>query len=144
MKRIAPVKAVMTPFPHSVDSEQPLSAAVGAMDSHGIHHLPVTRGGALAGMLSRQQAEIGSRVRGVGAQDGELTVWDVCTREVNSMDLDERLDRVAELLARLPSGAAVVVRRDKVVGIVTTTDICTDYARLLRDEPRRPTDPSVA
>ena len=44
VKSIPPVKAVMTPFPHWIASEQPVSEAVRLMADHDIRHLMLAAG----------------------------------------------------------------------------------------------------
>ena len=52
MKRIPAIKTVMTPFPYSIEPKAPVKEAQDIMVDHGIHHLPVTEEGELAGMIS--------------------------------------------------------------------------------------------
>ncbi len=54
MKKIPAIKTVMTPFPYSVEPESKVEAALDIMNTHGIHHLPVTEDGELAGIISNR------------------------------------------------------------------------------------------
>jgi acetoin utilization protein AcuB len=48
------VADVMTPDPVAIDASAHLSDAVTLMEAHGVRHLPVVRGGILAGLLSER------------------------------------------------------------------------------------------
>jgi CBS domain-containing protein len=76
----------------------------------------------------------------LGRRTGELDVpvWGVCTRSVYVVDLDTRVDVIADALADRHIGSALVTRQGKLVGIVTTTDICRAYADLVREQAGPP------
>ena len=42
MKSVPTLTTTMTPFPYSIDINQPLKEAIAMMEEHGFHHLPVT------------------------------------------------------------------------------------------------------
>ena len=52
MNRIPPIKAVMTPFPTSIDIADSLQAALAMMQEHEIRHLPVTEQGQLVSVIT--------------------------------------------------------------------------------------------
>jgi acetoin utilization protein AcuB len=56
-------------------------------------------------------------------------------RGVITVDPDADAGRAATLMARRKIGALPVVRGGKLVGIITSTDILLDYARLRADSP---------
>ena len=58
LDHIPTVKLAMTPFPHSVDADAPLSAALAMMDAHGVHQLPVTDQGRLVGVVAKGDVEL--------------------------------------------------------------------------------------
>ena len=126
--RIPTIKGVMTPFPHIVEGSETLSAARDAMASKGVNHLPVMHQGALAGVLTRRELDVGMML---GADS--TTVWDVCLRDPVVVDLNDRLDRVALRLSERRLGVAIVTREEKVVGIITPTDVCRLWGEALRE-----------
>jgi acetoin utilization protein AcuB len=132
MSRIPAIKAVMTPFPFSIDADDDLAEARRRMVQHGIRHLPVLAGGAPIGILSNrdlERAEAAMAVAG-GARAGR--VGDVCRFPAYAVSLDEPVDNVLAHMATERLGSALVLRGDKVVGIFTTTDACRLFAEYLR------------
>lgn len=117
----------MTPFPWSVVAEAPLERALALMEEHDIRHLPVTRGGRLAGIVSESEIRL---VAGASGRSG-LTVDDACARDAYVVELSARLDRVLREMAERHLDAALVVRGGKLVGIFTVSDVCRSFGELL-------------
>src|SRR5690606_25919229 len=115
---IPPIKAVMTPFPHTIESGVSVTAARDEMDAQGINHLPVLHEGRLAGLLSRRDIEVVHKL-----ERGDCRVWEVCLRDPVVVDLNERLDRVAREMSQRRVGVAIVTREDRLAGILTPTDV---------------------
>jgi len=134
MKRIPSIKTAMTPFPYSVEPGAPVSKALDIMRDHGIHHLPVTEDGDLGGMISSRDIQL--MIARQDAGDG-LTVRDVMTQDVYTVDLSERLDSVLHRMAEHQLRAVVVTRKGKLVGIFTQIDACGKFAEFLREQVRR-------
>lgn len=120
----------MTPFPYSITRSARLDIAVTMMGQHDIRHLPVCEGHAVVGLLSERDARVALRVR---SGEAALTVGEVCTAEPFLVDLERRLDEVAEEMAARRIGSAIVMRGDKLAGILTTTDVCRLLATTLRE-----------
>jgi acetoin utilization protein AcuB len=129
MRRIPRIKSVMTPFPYSIASWATLEDAISMMGEHGIRQLPVYEGHSVIGVLSDSDARI---ALGVWRGDGTLKVKDVCT-EAYLVDLERRLDEVAAEMAARRIGSAIVMRGDRLAGILTTTDVCRLLAATLRE-----------
>ena len=49
MKNVPTLATTMTPFPYSIDINEPLQDAIAMMEKQGFHHLPVTEDGKLVG-----------------------------------------------------------------------------------------------
>jgi predicted transcriptional regulator len=126
--RIPTIKGVMTAFPHVVRSTKTLAEARDAMATKGVNHLPVIHEDRVAGLLTRRELDVGMAL---GTE--ETTVWQVCLREPVLVDLNERLDRVAARLSERRLGVAIVLREEKVVGIITPTDVCRLWGEALRE-----------
>lgn len=116
----------MTPFPHVVESSQTLCDARDSMAAKSVNHLPVIHEGNVAGILTRRELDVGMLLG-----DESTTVWQVCLREPVLVDLNERLDRVAARLSERRLGVAIVTREEKVVGIITPTDVCRLWGEAL-------------
>lgn len=126
-KSIPPVKAVMTPFPHSIEASEPMIKAREMMTGYGFHHLPVIDQGELVGVISEPDLR-----RAESAESGAHQVADVTRQESFLVDLSEPLDRVLSKMARLQVGSVLVVKEDRLAGIFTVTDACRSFAECLR------------
>jgi acetoin utilization protein AcuB len=131
MPRTPRIKTVMTPFPYSITPSATLDVAVTLMGQHDIRQLPVCEGRKVVGLLAERDARVALSVRPDGAPP--LTVGDICTREPLIVDLEQHLDEVAAEMAHRRLGCAIVMRGDKLSGILTTTDVCRLLASTLRE-----------
>jgi CBS domain-containing protein len=139
MRRIPRIKTVMTPFPYSIASTASLEDARAMMSEHDIRHLPVCEGHRVIGILSERDTEVANRAadRALGSADAttgaRVSVGEVCLGDPLLVDLELRLDSVAAEMASRRVGSAIVMRGDKLAGILTTTDVCRLLAATLRD-----------
>ena len=124
MERIPPIKAVMTPFPHSVGIDDSVEMARQVMRAQGIRHLAVTEQGRLVGVISEREVELAANAGLV--RDAQMSGAYV-------VELTEPLDRVLIAMARSHLGSALVVKRGKLVGIFTTSDACRIFGECLRN-----------
>ena len=129
MKSIPQIKAVMTPFPHWIASERPVSDAVRLMADHDIRHLAVKSGGELVAVVTERDIR---NARNLNAQADQLAVDDICVRQVYVVELTEPLDRVLRGMADKYIDSALVVKDGKLAGIFTITDACRGFGDLLR------------
>jgi acetoin utilization protein AcuB len=133
MRKLPTLVAVMTPFPHAVAAEDDVATARAMMEQHGIHHLPVLRDGRLAGVISNRDVSLAGDVLDRNEGGIGLPVWAICSRDPYVVEIDTRLDVVADEIANRHIGSALVVKHGKLAGIVTTTDLCRALAVLLRE-----------
>ena len=141
MKRMPTIKAVMTPFPYSVEVGASVAAAQAFMREHNIQHLPVTQDGELVGSISDRDIKL-LLGRDLGPDfaypDSEQTiVADAMGKDAYIVDMDTRLDEVLSHMAEKHLGSAIVTRRGKLAGVFTVTDACKHFAEFLRDQLRR-------
>ena len=135
------ILAYMTPFPFSIDIEAPLAEAHAFLRDRNIRHLPVTRDGVLAGVLTDRDIKLALGPDLGSPPERELRVSDVFQPESYVVDAGERLEDVAATMAERHVGSALVTRAGKLVDIFTTTDACRALARVLRDQhPDSPPD----
>jgi len=127
------ILAFMTPFPYSIDVEAPLGEAHAFLRERQIRHLPVTRNGQLAGILTDRDIKLALGPDLGSPPERELRVADVFQPESYVVDAGERLEDVATTMAERHVGSALVTRGGKLVGIFTTTDACRALARVLRE-----------
>jgi CBS domain-containing protein len=129
MRRIPRIKSVMSSFPYAIAPTASLDEAQAMMQAHRIHHLPVCENHLVVGVLS----ERGMRAALALRDAKQATVGDICATEPLLVDIEHPLDDVVAQMAARKVGAAIVMRGDKLAGILTTTDVCRLYAELLRE-----------
>jgi len=129
--------SVMTPFPYTAPADSSASEALARFEEHGIRHLPLVRGERIVGLLRRDVLEVAFEHAGAGHPALEVARPDPLV-----VDQGTPLEDVLARLAEDAGDAVLVVRHGKLVGIVTSTDICRGFAVALglRDEG----DPDVA
>ena len=133
MKHIPAIKAVMTPFPYSVDINTPLSEARKFMREHGIRHLPVTAEQEIAGVLSDRDIKLYLGPDFDYPSEKDAIVKEVYMDKPYVVDLNERLDKVLRTMAEHHIGSVLVTRHGKLAGVFTSTDACRSYAEYLRN-----------
>lgn len=116
------VRTVMAKDVHSVASSTGLAEAARLMDEAGVGFLPVTKDGALAGVVTDRDLA----VRGLaGIKDPtKLTVGEVMSVEVVCCFDDQRTDEAKQLMEEYQVRRLPVMRHDhKLVGIVSRSNI---------------------
>ncbi len=132
MKYMPQVIAVMTPFPHTVNIDDPVSTAIALMKAYDFRHLPVVEHGTLRGVLSDR--DVRTATAAVGARDAAaLRVRDLFHDDAYTVEADTPLDRVAGAMAERHVGSALVTKGGKLVGVFTGTDACRALAQVLRE-----------
>lgn len=129
-KPIPTVQKYMSTNPHSIGQEQTLAKAHEVMREHKIRHLPVLEGGRLVGMITLRDLHLVETLKDVDPK--KITVEDAMSSTVYAIVPDAPLDDVAAEMAEHKYGSAVVMQNNKVVGILTTVDVCRALAELLR------------
>jgi acetoin utilization protein AcuB len=131
-KPIPSIVTVMTPFPHSIDAEENLATARTLMEHHGIGQLPVTTDGKLVGVLLEHQLRRTQRADDPSPAEAKLRVGDVCSPAPYVAQVTEQLDNVLMEMSRRRAACALVLRNDKLAGILTSNDVCRLFAEHLR------------
>ena len=129
--KIPSIRDVMTPAPRAVDAMEDSLTAAALMEQYGVRHLPVIDHGELFGIVSERDLR-GARAVLTGAP-GEIgpPVRALCSRLPYTAGPDDPLDAVATEMANRRLGATLVVAGTKLVGIVTTVDLCRELARIV-------------
>lgn len=133
MKHIPLIKAVMTPFPYSVDVNAPIDEAREFMRQRHIRHLPVTDGQELVGVLTDRDIKLYLGPDFDYPNQKEVTVKDVYMENPYIVDLNERLDKVLKSMADRHIGSVLITRNGKLAGVFTSTDACKSFADYLID-----------
>ncbi len=131
MKKRTPVSTIMTEKVLTLNTNDNLATAESIFKKNKIRHIPVVENDAIKGMLSYTDLLRISFADAVDEDEDtiETTVYDMFSIEqvmvsnVISVKPDNTIKEVAEILAKKEFHALPVVENDKLVGIVTTTDL---------------------
>ena len=109
-----------------------LAKAYTSMKAMGIRHIPVTKEGRVVGMLSDRDVLAHSKFSKNGnTVVPELPVSEVMSSPVYSCREEDSIGKVADMmLAHQIDSVAVVDPNNKLIGMITSTDLI----RLLRDQ----------
>lgn len=119
----------MTPAPHSIGSEQTLTAAHELMREHAIRHLPVLHGGKLVGLVSLRDLHLVETLKDV--DPAQVTIDEAMTTDVYTVPSATPLRDVVRVMLESKVGSAVVVDGTRVSGVFTTTDALKALLHLL-------------
>ncbi len=137
MKQNVPVSKIMTAEPITVHHGDPISKIRKTFADTGVHHLPVTNGENLVGIVSwtdMMRVSFGDAFgQDAAAEDAVLDhthrLEDIMEAEPVTIDAGAPIREAAEVLSQAAFHALPVVDGKKLVGIVTTQDLI----RYLRD-----------
>ncbi|WP_062055581.1 CBS domain-containing protein [Aquimarina longa] len=131
MKKRTPVSKIMTSDVITLNQTNGLETAELLFKEHNIRHIPVVSGDTIVGMLSYTDLLRISFVDAVdeNEQDVDTVVYEMFTIEqvmaknLVSVTSNATIKEVAEILSKKEFHALPVIDDDKLVGIVTTTDL---------------------
>lgn len=129
-KSIPTIQRYMTTAPLSVAPEATLEHAISLMKGNDIRHLPVVDGERLVGIITERDLALAESLSGVDPKTE--AVRSAMTSKVLTVAPESPLDQVASEMAAGKYGSVIVLQNHKVVGVVTTVDICRALAELLR------------
>jgi acetoin utilization protein AcuB len=118
---------VMTAQPTTIGRDQTLETAHRMMREERVRHLPVLEHGQLIGVVSQRDLYFLETIAGVDLR--EDTVEDAMSVDAYVVKPNDSVVEVATTMAKRKLGCAVVVERDRVVGIFTATDALEVLAR---------------
>jgi acetoin utilization protein AcuB len=118
--RAHPIREFMTLAPQYVPSRVSVAEARALMAKLGIGHLPIVDAGALVGLLSAHDVQVASRL---GSDVEALSVGQLMSGDPYTATPDVEITRVAREMAQGHVECAVITERERVVGILTSTDV---------------------
>ena len=127
----AAVSSIMSTKLITVNYKDDLESAEHLFKTHKIRHIPVVKNGELKGMLSYTDLLRISFADAIGDDEMSIdsivynmfTIEQVMVKNVVSMPSTSTIKEVAELLTKRNFHAIPIVDDNKLVGIVTTTDL---------------------
>jgi len=137
------VSDLMRTEPKTVGRNDRLIEADRLMEMERIRHLPVVDDdGKLAGIVSQRDVLFNALVRALGfgtkAKDHtleSLRAKDVMVDQVVTTTPDARLSRAASLMSQMKVGCLPVLDGDRLVGILTESDVVRAFAELEGSPP---------
>ncbi|MCB0461847.1 MAG: CBS domain-containing protein [Flavobacteriaceae bacterium] len=131
MKKRTPVSTIMTKDVITLNHSDTLENAELLFKKHKIRHIPVVSGDNIIGMLSYTDLLRISFADAVYEDEQEIdtvvynmfTIEQVMAKNLISVNADTTIKEVAEILAKKEFHALPVTDGNKLVGIVTTTDL---------------------
>ena len=133
MTKAVSVRGVMTPSPLVVQADQTLPEAQEIMRSNKIRHLPVCFDGRVLGIISERDLYVAAAL---APNAPSLKLVDFYSPEPYVIDVDDEFDKVLAYMAEHRIDSAVVNENGEVVGIITTTDICSAFGELVSELKR--------
>lgn len=131
MKKRTPVSKIMTSDVITLNHSNGLETAEKLFKEHNIRHIPVVSGDAIVGMLSYTDLLRISFADAIDENETDVdtvvyemfTIEQVMAKNLVSVNSDTTIKEVAEILSKKEFHALPVVDDNKLVGIVTTTDL---------------------
>jgi acetoin utilization protein AcuB len=122
----------MTKGPHTIGHHQTLAAAHRMMREHSIRHLPVLDAGKLIGILSQRDLHFIETLRDVDPE--EVKVSEAMSQEVFAVGPQASFRKITAEMAEQKYGSAVVIDKERVIGVFTTVDALAALSSLLVDQ----------
>jgi CBS domain-containing protein len=138
------VKDIMTKEVATLGIEDELSLANDIMRLGRIRHLPVVSGETLVGIVSERDLFRSSLAQALGYGNKDtrevmktLHIKDVMVKQVTTVSPGTELKDAVALMAERKIGCLPVVQDDKLLGLITETDVLMQYCRDLGGCPKR-------
>lgn len=133
LRHRVPVSTIMTKNLITLNGNDKLDTAERLFKQHHIRHIPVVEHEQIIGMLSLTDLLRISFADGAYEEESDVetivynmfTIPQVMAKNLKIVSADTTIKEVAEILAENEFHAIPVVENDRLVGIVTTTDLIT-------------------
>lgn len=135
------VKELMSKNPITVNPNDNLDRVFFLYNFENIRHLPVVENNKLVGILSDRDLKkiLGPKKSFVVNPDGTTVklstrkVKNIMRRGVITVEPEQRTADAAAIMAKRKIGALPVIHKNKLVGIITSTDILQAFVKLCND-----------
>lgn len=116
------IRDAMTSNPKSVETSSPIVEAARLMKSEDVGSIPVTEGDRLVGIVTDR--DIAIRVVAEGKDVQSVTVGEIASKELVTVDPQQDLDEALRLMAKHQVRRLPVVEEDgRLVGILAQADV---------------------
>ncbi len=133
------VRDIMTPDPVTIQPDTTLDEVMGLMKSNDCRHLLVVEGERLLGMVTDRDVRLAAHSPLVAHDHHEdmallksVTAADCMTPNPMTVKPDAPATQAADQMNRYKFGALPVVDGERLVGIVTVSDVLKSYIQLLK------------
>lgn len=144
MRHMPTISELMTAFPMHVEEATPLAVADALMKEHRCHHLPVMLDHEVVGLLTHSDIELARQPGHAIDKSVDLTAGDLCHRDIPQVDLHIRLDVVLDMMIAEDYDALLIIRQDRLAGLLTAQDVCRGFSKWLKKEYLPTDDPGAA
>jgi acetoin utilization protein AcuB len=135
------IKELMSKNPITVNPNDNLDRVFFLYNFENIRHLPVVENNKLIGILSDRDLKkiLGPKKKFVLNPDGTTVklstrkVKNIMRRGVITVEPEQRAADAAAIMAKRKIGALPVIHKNKLVGIITATDILQAFVKLCND-----------
>jgi acetoin utilization protein AcuB len=122
------IKSLMIQNPITITEDASIEEAIEIMKTNSIRHLPVVSGGSmLKGFVTLADLKIGL----IPSMLAGLTLADLMIKEPFTVDPDNDIELAAQLIYKYKIGGIPVVKRGKLVGIITETDLLRAFIDMM-------------
>lgn len=116
------IKDVMSSDPCTIDADKPVAYAAKMMRDEDVGLAPIVEGDKLIGMLTDR--DIAIRVVAEGRDPDQVTVREVASKQVVTIDPQQDLDEALRIMAKHQVRRLPVVEEDgRLVGVVAQADV---------------------
>ncbi|MCA9319171.1 MAG: CBS domain-containing protein [Planctomycetes bacterium] len=123
------MRECMSRLPHELEVGATVAEASEAMTKGGFRHLPIMDGPRLFGLVTRH--DLDQLLAARGPEAAQLTVNEVCLREVYTISPEAELVDAVREMRRRKIGSVLVKDAGLVIGIFTSSDALRVLADLL-------------
>jgi acetoin utilization protein AcuB len=122
------IHSLMIPDPITVTLHTSISEAIELMKINSIRHLPVvSENNYLEGFLTLADLKQGL----IPSMVSDLSLQDLMIKDPITVDSDEEIEYAAQLIYNHKIGGLPVVKENKLVGIITATDILRTFIDMM-------------
>jgi len=122
------IKVLMTPDPITITEKTSISEAIELMKINSIRHLPVvSKRNLLKGFVTLADLKQGL----IPSMVGDVSLNDLMIKNPITVDPDDDIEIAAQLIYKHKIGGMPVVKKDKLVSVITVTDILRAFIEMM-------------